>query len=1334
MSEVCLALEEKLIAYVDEELESPVEKALINDHVGRCDHCKSIVQDLQGVGLAVHEFFDALNRGPLTDDGDVPVGPEIPAAIPVSDPGGDVVVAVQPAQPSGLTKAWGSLQNNASSSSNSPDTPTTNSTGGRAWGGTPTTAPASPVIPEPELPPAVPDEPETVVLTPSPPMRAPSTQASIPPPPIIPPPPADLLSSSTGRDTNAPIITDLAQLVGQELGGYLVVEEIAHGGMGTVFRAIQISMDRAIALKVLALRLSEDEVFVRRFAREARAAAQLDHTNLVRIYDVGDEQGCNFYSMELIIGSDLKEILKDKTFLPIEQAMKLGIQSCLAMEMADKHGIVHRDIKPANILIEEKTGDVKIADLGLAKENRADHDGAITVDRTVMGSPNYMSPEQAEDVRKADHQSDVYALGATLYHMVTGEAPYGKGKPVEILARMLTTPLEIPNPVGGPALDANIKKIIHKAMAKGRDQRYSHAKSLRLDLENYLRAYKARPALSSESDLLNRSGVARNVRIKGRSSRRPYEGVSAKPSRALLLLSSILGFMVIGLLCQILIKAPIVEEPVAKNDQAPKAAVVKKAPNGAALATKRAKERKEEEARRVLFAALIEDLKNPKKEYVAVLSQIKKLGDQTLDVEFEDKISRVLNKEETVRQSLDAVLTQCLTLERSFSTDDAPEKLHKTGRIGRELCKKYNYHPLSQEVLNAVASLDELKKQWAEREFAAINDNLEDKEFDKVKEGVRKLQARLDGMGLLAQHQKRFKDIKELVFKGQEEARQLQILAKAREALPAIYERTYSELAMANVSAFDKRIKILDKQVKEDFKEEAEVRRLVLEHIQHVKQARSVLLACRKALYAIQARPLILGRETGRKDLKIGRWLKEQELGEDGRAISGQRDNLMYVNPIGTVQIHELGTKIIIKYSQPNSAALASFFALRGDFDLAGDAAKTVSPESTGKNKLVENFKQLLEIYQSADGIQAIAKLNKEAEGVFKRLDSSLKKGLKNLGRRREQSWLRQLLSPKFAGTKTFKDNQTKLKEWEEAMATVSAKPSKSGSYTYWKLDSRKLDGKKAIERKVLRHFQAPVTSPMEDHYTVHYDFTNSRQRKNWKTERYLFDQVDERSFKLDVPAAFNEKKPWGIFKGRLWGKGMDRLRLRAPIVAGYMRVEMEVVPFSGGNIVVDLGYHGGQREAGYLQVSPLMATPEAQERLKKSGYMEQWNKANKPQARVLFKEEGPGKGWEYLYQTDKAPQRLELKPHRFCIEVMPFEQYVKMVGEDKITDMVKDRAFVLIGLLKRHEGPWEVVIPALGLRDFPEGNFAIETYGSCITYNKIEVTARFEREWLEEE
>lgn len=253
---------------------------------------------------------------------------------------------------------------------------------------------------------------------------------------------------------------------------------------------------------------------------------------------------------------------------------------------------------------------------------------------------------------------------------------------------------------------------------------------------------------------------------------------------------------------------------------------------------------------------------------------------------------------------------------------------------------------------------------------------------------------------------------------------------------------------------------------------------------------------------------------------------------------------------------------------------------MRGKIKEAREAAKLVSVEVIGEHKLPDDFEAMLKVYEIAVDIQQIALLDKKADRLFTKLNNSLKKGTKALAKRHVQSWLQQLLSAKYAKTKTVKENIDILTKWHEEVTQVSAKPkANNGGYSYWKLES-----KKVVNRRIMSHFHAPVSTPMEDHYTVHYDFSNKGQSKDWEKHRYLNDRMSERAFNLgEEIAAFSSKKPWEISGNHLWGKGMDRWRLRAPIVKGYLRVEIEAMPFNHNNLIVDLGLHGDGGDAGYL-------------------------------------------------------------------------------------------------------------------------------------------------------
>ncbi|NQT89530.1 serine/threonine protein kinase, partial [bacterium] len=222
------------------------------------------------------------------------------------------------------------------------------------------------------------------------------------------------------------------------IGGYEVLEQLGKGGMGTVFKARQVSMDRLVALKVLPPKLAEDEAYVARFVREARAAAKLTHPNIVQGYDVGEADGTHYFAMELVDGPSVKNLLDRSGTIEEKKALNIAGAVARALEEAQRHGIVHRDIKPDNIMINSR-GIVKLADLGLARTTaKVD---TVTLDGTAIGTPQYMSPEQVRAEPDLDTRADIYALGATLYHMVTGEFPFDGPTPAAIIAKHIADPV-----------------------------------------------------------------------------------------------------------------------------------------------------------------------------------------------------------------------------------------------------------------------------------------------------------------------------------------------------------------------------------------------------------------------------------------------------------------------------------------------------------------------------------------------------------------------------------------------------------------------------------------------------------------------------------------------------------------------------------------------------------------------------------------------------------------------------------------------------------------------------------------------------------------------------
>ena len=267
------------------------------------------------------------------------------------------------------------------------------------------------------------------------------------------------------------------------VGNFEVLEEIGRGAMGAVFKARQVSVDRIVALKVLPPRLAKDEKFIGRFLREARAAAHLNHPNIVQAIDAGHAKPYYYFAMEFVDGPSADALLQSEGPLRERRALEIARDVARALDHAHQADIVHRDVKPDNILI-AADGTAKLADLGLARET-VDLDSRLTQAGTAVGTPDYISPEQARGEDELDGRTDVYSLGATLYHLVTGSPPYTGKSAVDIMYKHLHDPPPDPRAVN-PQVSAGMAAIVSKAMAKRRQQRYANAEALLNDLERLL--------------------------------------------------------------------------------------------------------------------------------------------------------------------------------------------------------------------------------------------------------------------------------------------------------------------------------------------------------------------------------------------------------------------------------------------------------------------------------------------------------------------------------------------------------------------------------------------------------------------------------------------------------------------------------------------------------------------------------------------------------------------------------------------------------------------------------------------------------------------------------
>lgn len=260
-------------------------------------------------------------------------------------------------------------------------------------------------------------------------------------------------------------------LIGKELGRCLIQRKLGQGGMGAVYLAQHPGLNRAVAIKVLPGDLAGTPEFRERFIREARLAARLEHPNVVQVHDVGHEQGFHYIAMQYVEGKSLDGWLKERKKLTVGEALSMTKRVAAALSAAAKLGIVHRDIKPHNILI-SKDGHVKVADFGLAKDEDANR--SISEPGVVMGTPYYMSPEQAKGLN-VDHRSDLYSLGATLYHMLTGKRLFDGGSPVAIVMKQASDEQPVPARQLEPSIPENVDAFLARLLQKDPANRFQTA-------------------------------------------------------------------------------------------------------------------------------------------------------------------------------------------------------------------------------------------------------------------------------------------------------------------------------------------------------------------------------------------------------------------------------------------------------------------------------------------------------------------------------------------------------------------------------------------------------------------------------------------------------------------------------------------------------------------------------------------------------------------------------------------------------------------------------------------------------------------------------------------
>jgi predicted Ser/Thr protein kinase len=278
---------------------------------------------------------------------------------------------------------------------------------------------------------------------------------------------------------------EMSELIGQTLGPYRIIEQIGIGGMATVYKAYQPSMDRYVAIKVLPALVSRDPAFLKRFRREAKVVAKLEHKHVLPVHDYGEQEGLTYLVMRYVEAGTLKDRLAAGQ-LDLPAIYRIMSQVGAALDYAHRLGVIHRDVKPTNVLIDSQ-GDAYLTDFGLARIMESSEQ--LTATGVGVGTPAYMAPEQGQGL-KIDHRSDIYSLGVMLYEMATGQVPYEAETPMAVVIKHITDPLPLPSSVK-PDIPPRVERVILKAMAKDPDDRFQTVAEMVAALDAAVRVAQA---------------------------------------------------------------------------------------------------------------------------------------------------------------------------------------------------------------------------------------------------------------------------------------------------------------------------------------------------------------------------------------------------------------------------------------------------------------------------------------------------------------------------------------------------------------------------------------------------------------------------------------------------------------------------------------------------------------------------------------------------------------------------------------------------------------------------------------------------------------------------
>jgi serine/threonine-protein kinase len=267
-----------------------------------------------------------------------------------------------------------------------------------------------------------------------------------------------------------------------EIPGYKILDRLGKGSMGVVYKARQLSVDRVVAVKILLDALAQNKEFIKRFEREAQIAAKLSHNNVVNAIDAGEVGGHYYFVMEYVEGLTIKDYIDKNKIFEEKEAIRIVLAVAEALKHASHRGLIHRDVKPENVIL-TKDGGVKLADLGLARLTD-DEKWGVSEAGMAIGTPYYISPEQVRGQTDIDIRADIYSLGATFYHMVTGKVPYGGETPSEVMRKHVDARVQLVPPDHlNTRLSSGLGMVIETMLAKNREHRYSNPDDLILDLK-----------------------------------------------------------------------------------------------------------------------------------------------------------------------------------------------------------------------------------------------------------------------------------------------------------------------------------------------------------------------------------------------------------------------------------------------------------------------------------------------------------------------------------------------------------------------------------------------------------------------------------------------------------------------------------------------------------------------------------------------------------------------------------------------------------------------------------------------------------------------------------